>query len=383
MIGVIADDLTGAAELGAVGLRHGLRAEIVRSGQPSGRADLVCVDTDSRSCDPAEAGKRAATAARLLHRAGAEWIYKKVDSVLRGQVTAEVEAVMEQLQLNRALLLPANPSLGRIIRDGQYFVHGKPIHKTEFARDPEYPRRAPEVMRLLKLPGKFSIRLSNGDRLLSDDTIVVGSAATSADVRKWAACREADMLPAGGSEFFGALLAAIPALVPAKRELVPDKAPGRELFVCGTSTDAARKFVSAARRRKTPVFSLPRELIWGADFSAAAQEAVTHRVLAAFEADSRIILNVGLPLVGNPAVARRLSDYVVKIAVRVLRQLSIPNVFAEGGATAAELVRRMGWARLMLLNELAPGVARLAVDGGQSILLTIKPGTYAWPGKWT
>src|SRR3974390_1311193 len=28
MIGVIADDLTGAAELGGVGLRHGLRAEV-------------------------------------------------------------------------------------------------------------------------------------------------------------------------------------------------------------------------------------------------------------------------------------------------------------------------------------------------------------------
>ena len=128
MIGVIADDLTGAAELGAVGLRHGLRAEIVRRGDPSGRADLVCVDTDSRSCEPA-AAKRAATAAKMLRAAGAKWIYKKVDSVLRGQVTAEVEAVMKQLKVERALLLPANPSLGRTIRDGQYFVHDQLIHK--------------------------------------------------------------------------------------------------------------------------------------------------------------------------------------------------------------------------------------------------------------
>ena len=94
MIGVIADDLTGAAEIGAVGLRHGLRAEIVRHGKPSGRAEVVCVDTDSRSCSPDEAATRAAAAAKLLRAAGAQWIYKKVDSVLRGQVTAEVEAVM-------------------------------------------------------------------------------------------------------------------------------------------------------------------------------------------------------------------------------------------------------------------------------------------------
>lgn len=391
MIGVIADDLTGAAELGAVGLRHGLRAEIVRSGPPSGNAELVCVDTDSRSCNPLDAGKKAAAAARLLRQAGAEWIYKKVDSVLRGQVTAEVEAVMTQLQLKRALLLPANPSLGRVIRDGQYFVRGKPIHKTEFAHDPEYPRRAPQVMRLLKLPEKFSIRLSNGDRSLSDDTIVVGNASTAADVREWAACREAGMLPAGGSEFFGALLAANFGAPTSRRRntSIADTQPGgrmlpeRDLFVCGTSTESARKFVAAARRRKTPVFSLPRELMWGADFSVAAQEAVTQRVFAAFEANPRVILSVGLPPVRNPAVARQLSDCVVKIAERVLRQLPVPNVFAEGGATSAELVRRMGWARLTVLRELAPGVARLAVDGAQSLTLTIKPGTYAWPAKWT
>jgi hypothetical protein len=35
-----------------------------------------------------------------------------------------------------------------------------------------------------------------------------------------------------------------------------------------------------------------------------------------------------------------------------------------------------------VLRELAPGVARLAA-GDERIILTIKPGTYAWPAKWT
>jgi len=78
-----------------------------------------------------------------------------------------------------------------------------------------------------------------------------------------------------------------------------------------------------------------------------------------------------------------LSHFVVQIAELVLRRVPIANVFAEGGATAAELVRRMGWARLTVQREHAPGVATLAVEGGQSILLTIKPGTYVWPAKWT
>jgi hypothetical protein len=38
---------------------------------------------------------------------------------------------------------------------------------------------------------------------------------------------------------------------------------------------------------------------------------------------------------------------------------------------------------LKVMRELAPGVATLAVAGEKSILLTIKPGSYAWPERWT
>ena len=383
MIGVIADDLTGAAELGAVGLRHGLRAEIVRRGEPSGRADLVCVDTDSRSCEAAAAAKRAAAAAKMLRAAGARWIYKKVDSVLRGQVTAEVEAVMKQLKLERALLLPANPSLGRTIRDGQYFVHGKPLHKTEFLHDPEYPRRSAQVVRLLEAPENFLLRVVNGDRTLATGTIVIGEATTTADVQSWAGFCDAAMLPAGGSEFFNALLAAENLVAAAGANILPPMPAGSEFFISGTSTKSARQFALAEKKRKTPVFALPLELAWGAEFKPAAVEAVTQRVVAAFQEKSRVVLAVGLPPVRDVVIARKLSKSIVRVAEQVMRQVAVNRVFAEGGATAAELVRRMGWSRLTVRRELAPGVATLAVDEGESILLTIKPGTYAWPAQWT
>ena len=70
----------------------------------------------------------------------------------------------------------------------------------------------------------------------------------------------------------------------------------------------------------------------------------------------------------------------MRVAEQVLRRAPIENVFAEGGATAAELVRCMDWPRLEIVRELAPGVATLAVDGDKKLLLTIKPGSYSWPG---
>jgi uncharacterized protein YgbK (DUF1537 family) len=158
---------------------------------------------------------------------------------------------------------------------------------------------------------------------------------------------------------------------------------GREFFISGTSTQSARQFALAEKKRKTPVFALPLELAWGAEFKPAAVEAVTQRVVAAFQEKSRVVLAVGLPPVRDVVIARKLSKSIVRVAEQVMRQVAVNRVFAEGGATAAELVRRMGWSRLTVRRELAPGVATLAVDEGESILLTIKPGTYAWPAQWT
>ena len=384
MIGVIADDLTGAAELGAVGLRHGLTAEVITNGQPSGEADLVCVDTDSRAQSPDEAARRVTAAVKLLQQAGAEWIYKKVDSVLRGQVTAEIEAMMRQLGFERALLAPANPSLGRTIRGGKYFIRGKLIHKTEFAHDPQFPRISARVLELLKTPQLFPINAGTLLDLLPEKGIIVAEASSSQDVRQWAARRVPGMVLAGGAEFFGALLAedGLGTSSPPV-EYFPESSEAREFFVSGSSTAVARKFATAARREKTPVFSLPLELAWGTDLLPEVSAAISQRIVSAFDSHSRVVLMVGLPPVRDVRVSQGLSRHVVRIAESVLRRVEVGRVYAEGGATAAELVWRMGWSRLKVMRELAPGVATLAVAGEKSILLTIKPGSYAWPAEWT
>lgn len=383
MIGVIADDLTGAAELGAVGLRYGMRAEVVRSGQPSRTAELICVDTDSRSCAPAEAGKRAGAAAKLLRDAGAKWIYKKVDSVLRGNVTVEVEAVMRQLDFNRAVLLPANPSLGRVIRDGEYFVQGQPLHRTEFANDPEYPRRSAQVLRLLGEPEHFLMRLANGELTVPANTLLIGQTDSSERVRQWAAACESSWLPVGGSEFFGALLAAeMTGASPLTAKPI-NFADGRQLFICGTASKSVLALMKSAHASSVPVFGLPRELMWSTGFSQGAREVVSQRVAEAFNTSRRVVLCVDLPPVKSMPLARKLADHLVDIAELVLRRVPVENIFAEGGATSAELVRRMNWPRMEVHREWAPGVATLAVAGGVSQWLTIKPGSYSWPEQWT
>ena len=242
MIGAVADDFTGAAEIGAVGVRHGLRAEVVLAGKPSGEADLVCIDTDSRSCDATTAARRAAGAALLLRDCGATWIYKKTDSVLRGNVTPEIEAIVNQLGLSGALLVPGNPSLGRTIVNGRYFVSGRLIHQTAFAHDPKHPRLSPNVLDLIDKTSALPLFVGQSGESLPERGIVIGEVATSEDLHHWAALRNESWLMAGAAEFFDAMLdpgAPLPETRPAR---------SRQLFVCGSASQATRDFVAGQAR---------------------------------------------------------------------------------------------------------------------------------------
>jgi uncharacterized protein YgbK (DUF1537 family) len=380
MIGVIADDLTGAAEIGAVALRHGLRAEILVKGKPGGEADVVCVDTDSRSCARDESARRTAAAARLLKNAGAAWVYKKVDSVMRGQVAAEVQAIARELQLPRVLLHPANPSLGRTIQNGKYFIGNRPIHKTEFAHDPQHPRTSANVLVLLGNSIPLPIQVCTLTDNLPKLGIILCESTTPQDAQQWTTHRDSNTLLAGGAEFFAALLAANSnAMRPAKVDF--NSGAVRELFVCGTTSHASKKFVRDAQRAGTPVFDLPGELAWGAEFTPAACDAIAQQALDAFKFCSRVILQIGLPSVHDAAAARKLSEHLTQLAATILRRADVNRVYAEGGATAAELVRQMKWTRFTVQREIAPGVATLAASTRKSLLLTIKPGSYLWPDE--
>jgi len=373
MIGVIADDLTGAAEIGAVGWRHGLRAELVLAGEPSKDAELICMDTDSRLCLPCEAAKRAARAARRLRQQRAGWIYKKTDSVLRGNVTPELEAIVRELGLDGALLVPANPSLGRTIVGGQYFVRGRLIHETEFARDPKHPRLSPDVRELVAPPASLPLVIRRPDEGLPERGIVIGEAASPDDLRQWVALKNHRWLMAGGAEFFGALL----NLPPSTSR--PTSAAGRELFVCGSASVVTRNFVARQAGRGVPVFPLPTELAVGGSLDTRSLNALADQVAASLQIAPRVILYVGLPPVNDVTVAEMLALRLVAVAKEVLLRVKVGQVFAEGGATAVVLARQMGWQQLQVTAELAPGVVTLAPKGERSPSFTMKPGSYSWP----
>src|ERR1700748_1065595 len=119
MIIVIADDFTGAAELGGIGLRYNLKVEVNTRVNLQSKADLLVIATDTRSMAKDDAVAEMEKVTEEIVKLNPTLIFKKVDSVLRGYVAEELLAHISKLSHSRALLVPANPGLGRTIVNGQ------------------------------------------------------------------------------------------------------------------------------------------------------------------------------------------------------------------------------------------------------------------------
>ena len=344
MIAVLADDLSGAAELAGVALRHGLTAQVQTDFQATG-ADVICLDTDSRMLSANDAAARVAGQARKVIAAGPAWLFKKCDSVLRGPVLAEARAVAAAAGFARLLVLPTNPSRGRVIRDGHYFVGEQTLHETAFARDPLHPRATSRVADLL------------GGSL---DGISVPDVQTDAEMRRYAETLKPDTLPVGAADFFRALLEARVPRRPGRAKTAAGVGP--TLVVCGSAAAWAQRRAEADAHA-IPAFPLPHELT-----------AIARTLPAA----GRTLLGIGDGPVTQgqspEALAARLADTVAAL----VRTVPVGRLLLEGGATAASVLRTLGWNRLEAV-PCAGDVAGLQPAGPAAPQVFIKPGSYAWP----
>ena len=363
MILVVADDLTGAAELAAAAADRGLRAWVHTVMEACGDADVLALDLQTRSLVEEEACRRVASLAEQARRWRPEWIYLKTDSALRGHIAAELETLAAGLSRRRVLFVPANPSRKRCIIRGEYLIDGVPLDRTRFARDPEHPRRSARVLDCLGMPSSL-VRHSIGCGAPSPDNgLVVPDAASVADLDLRAGETDEGTLPAGALEFFCALLGRQGAR--GVRSAVPvSRGKCGRLLICGSL--AAWEQGRAARASgcgMSVVLPFLEE-----DWQARARETL-HRA-------GGVLLAIG------PARLPRGSDgadTLARAAHQLIGEHPEAELLIEGGATAGALFRRIGWRRFEALGSLG-GTARLRVSGGPDTVW-IKPGSYPWPER--
>jgi uncharacterized protein YgbK (DUF1537 family) len=383
MIAVIADDLTGAAEIGGIGLKYGFRVEIATKVNPESTADLLIINTDSRSKSEADAVSAVTKASEEIKNLNPELVFKKIDSVLRGHILAELEAEMKVLGLSQALIIPANPHLGRIVVNQLYLINGVPVHQTPFAADPEFPISDSYISQMLRVQNQ-NIAVKKHHEAISDLQIIVGEVETTDDLTAWATLTKAEHFLAGSSSFFAALLSAL-LYTPAQASF--DYIPGKPvLYVSGTTFEANTDKISEVHTAGGPVSYMPQNIVsnqeeygleiynWACDISALIIKY--GRAIIAINQYNNV--NACKP---NAVILRQKMALVVEA---VFKQVQFQEMVIEGGSTAAAILDRLSIRSLFPAQELAPGIIRSIAMYHQNIHVTLKPGSYPWSEKiWT
>src|SRR6185436_9075522 len=145
----LADDMTGALEVGAKFSAAGIRTIISTKPVFANSAHGVVLDTETRHAPPELA---AAEVKRFVLAWGGglpRLIYKKTDSTLRGNIAAELRALADLNPDWRIGYAPAYPALGRTVKLGVLYVDGVALEHTAFAHDARNQVHSSSVRALL------------------------------------------------------------------------------------------------------------------------------------------------------------------------------------------------------------------------------------------
>ncbi len=384
---VIADDLTGAADSGVAFAGLGLRTLVVWHSDAVPEAEVLVFTSESRHRECGEALRRvqhvarsAATVPGVQDRA---WIYKKIDSTLRGHPGPELKAVMSKFGLSQALVAPAFPAQGRTTIDGIHYVNGARLTETVFGQEVPTARVGErigdaigaEAVGLLPLalvrqgPDAVAATIQT-----ASGGVFIGDAERAADLD----CLASAALRSGIRVFCGSggLAAALTRVLPAyDSAFYPPRTPGRKPH---PQKQGSHALVIAASRHPQTVRQI--------QFMEAAGVPVVRPEVAWFVADTPVgphcerwarrltegplvLTSHGLP--DLPGESDRIAARLAGAARALSQRVALAGLILTGGDAAISVGRALEAEAMWLRGEVQSGIPWGTLVGGAASGLTV------------
>ena len=392
---ILADDLSGAADCAVAGVRAGLRSAVTLRadmGQPIS-ADVLALDTDTRRANAVDAAARQVAAWHTLARPATR-LYKKIDSTLRGNVAAEVTALVPLAGL--AIVAPAFPAAGRTTRDGRQWLHGVAVEDTEVWRNENIAGRA-DLREMLVHQGLQTAVLTLADiragaaalagRLaaLQADGVqaVVCDAETDADLAYIAdaSVRLAHAFWVGSAGLAPALIRALGlgSANAAVESHAANASTGPVLTVVGSMSSVSHTQASelkAGAGAGLLALELPVEAL------DTPQADITQTVIDALSEGRDVLVTLSQSTRGTNADGLHFCRRLATLLAPALPHAG--GLIATGGETARAVLSTAGIDALQLTDEIEPGLpllhARLT-GVGRALPVVTKAGGFGAPGS--
>lgn len=409
LLGVIADDFTGASDIAntiAKGLpgQGGLRtAQFLgvpaKEAPPHIEAGVVALKT--RSVPPEEAIAQSLAAFQWLRDQGCrQFVFKycsTFDSTPRGNIGPVAEALANALDVSGVVACPAFPETGRTVYRGHLFVHDRLLNESGLEHHPLNPMTEADIRRwlarqsnvpvgLVAMPvvaeGVDAITTALGDAVERGERLVIIDAISEADLLAIGrACRDARLLTGGSGIALGLPANFIEAGL--AKGHVADRVgvPGPEAILAGSCSDATRRQVEI-HSQVHPTFAI--------DVKRVMENSLDPDELVAFirehEGRAPLVHSSGDPQTvsrlqssyGAESVSAKLDRLFADTAQTLIRS-GVKRLVVAGGETSGAVVAALGLESLEIGPEIDPGVPVLLADGDEPIALALKSGNFGAP----
>jgi D-threonate/D-erythronate kinase len=370
MLIIIADDLTGAAEVSGIASSHGLKVKLYR-GVPvenvGNEVEVLVLDLNTRAMNKNQSKLVSSMAAEYIKSNFEQYkIFKKVDSVFRGHIAIELDSLMKAVSMNRAMIIPNNPSSGRVIKEAIYWVGGQKIEHTHFAHDPHFPATSSSVETLLNWNGSsIYSHVYRIESPLSDSGVFTFDAENLNDIQRWInQTTDSDIVCGGGDSLRVFLKKHYGSAKEVARKIL-DKVD-YTIYINGSMVinDEERLFMLT---NKIPTFYWKKE---------EPLKSIINKCKDAIKHVSTLTI-YSIQDADDVASDVDVLSYFAYIAKELEQDTDGKKIHfvLSGGATAEAVIHGLGKQVFEVIEEKSPGVVTFT---DYKHIYTTKPGSYVW-----
>ena len=389
---IIADDFTGALDTGVQFAARGIKTRVVVGADAAlthRNADVLVVDTETRHLSAAKAYEAVENLVRRAKHAGFTYLYKKTDSALRGNVGAELAALLNASSSRRLAFLPAFPQMNRVTKNGVQYIDGVPVTESPFGVDPFEPVRHAAVAELLAeqtdLPAASFPALAADTDVPTANGILIFDAATAEDLHSTGrALLNGGLHVLAGCAGFGAVLPELLGLGGA--DVTCPALDPRLLVICGSvnaitlaQLDKAEQ-AGFTRLRLTPHQKLTPDYWYSEEGQTALKNiegtlaAHPHNIIETNDEGGNELTAAAADALGltREEMRVRIARGVGQLAGELFASHAVGTLLLTGGDTLLQCMNSVGIHELEPICEMERGVvlARFGCNGTTRYVIT-------------
>ncbi len=404
ILGCIADDFTGATDLGLVLAQQGM-AVVQTVGIPPitldlGEVDAVIVALKSRTAPPQEAIADSLAALAWLQSLGAkQYLFKycsTFDSTDEGNIGPVADALLDALGADFTIACPAYPSLGRTIKEGALYVGNVKLSESAMRDHPLTPMTDSNLVQILSRQTPHTVGL------ISHDTVAAGVKAIQAAMATLRAQNKRyailDVIADGDLLTIGEAVAALPLITGGsgialglpenyrRQGLLENAAPprlpniaGPAVVLSGSCSEQTRKQV-AHMKQSYPALALDPIALAAktqrvADVIAWAAPYMDTTPVLIYSSGSPASVRAVQKRLGREAAGQMIEQALAEVA-RELVKKGVRRLVVAGGETSGAVVRALSIQALRIGPAIDPGVPWTESIGDPTLALALKSGNF-------